>query len=89
MKTPGIATATFFEDTAPIGSLCAIGCDELTFRLVKLNWGAEEDYERSREGEVEMTWSVSGEALARLKKSAIMPRLPMMSSDICMSVLLH
>lgn len=68
MKTPGIATATFFEDTAPIGSLCAIGCDELTFRLVKLNWGAEEDYERSREGEVEMTWSVSGEVLARLKK---------------------
>lgn len=35
---------------------------------MKVKWGAEEDFERSRDGEVEMTWSVSGEALARLKK---------------------
>ena len=35
---------------------------------MKVNWGAEEDYERSRDGEVELAWVVKGEALARLKK---------------------
>ena len=63
--------ATFYNDTLsspPMGSSCLIECDSDSFRLVKTNWGAEEDYERSRDGEVEMTWSISGEALARLKK---------------------
>lgn len=68
MQVPINATATFYEDTSSIGSMCAIECSEERFLLVKVNWGAEEDYERSRDGEVEMTWSVSGEALARLKK---------------------
>lgn len=35
---------------------------------MKVNWGAEEDFERSRDGEVELSWVVKGEALARLKK---------------------
>ena len=67
MQVPTIATATYYEDTSQFGSLCAIECSEERFLLVKVNWGAEEDYERSRDGEVELSWSVSGEALARLK----------------------
>lgn len=68
MQLPINATATFYEDTGKIGSLCAIECSEESFILVKVNWGAEEDYERSRDGEVELSWVVKGEALARLKK---------------------
>lgn len=68
MQVPINATATFYEDTSSIDSMCAIECSEERFLLVKVNWGAEDDFERSRDGEVEMTWSVSGEALARLKK---------------------
>ena len=68
MQVPTIATTTFYEDPDPIGSMCAIECSEDSFILVKVNWGAEEDYERSRDGEVELSWVVKGEALARLKK---------------------
>ena len=69
MQTPTIiATATFYEDTSQIGSLCVIECSEERFLLVKVNWGAEEDFERSRDGEVELSWVVKGEALAQLKK---------------------
>ncbi len=68
MKTPHTATATFYRNITPIGSLYAIECSEERFLLVKVNWGAEEDYERSRDGEVELSWVVKGEALAQLKK---------------------
>lgn len=68
MQVPINATATFYEDTSSIGSLCAIECSEERFLLVKVNSGAEEDYARSRDGEVELSWDVKGEALARLKK---------------------
>ncbi len=68
MQVPTIATATYYEDTSLFGSLCAIDCSEERFRLVKVNWGAEEDYERSRDGEVELSWVVNGGALVRLKK---------------------
>lgn len=48
--------------------MVCIECYEDVFQVVKLNWGAEEDYERCRGGEVEMSWRVRGEALKRLKK---------------------
>lgn len=68
MKAPTSASKIFYEDTSSIGSLCAIECSEERFLLVKVNWGAEEDFERSRDGEVELSWVVKDEALARLKK---------------------
>ena len=68
MRVPICVSKKFYEDTSPIGSMCAIECSEERFLLVKVNWGAEEDYERSRDGEVELSWVVKGEALARLKK---------------------
>ena len=68
MRTPSIATTTFYEDTTPIGSMYAIECSEERFHLVKLNLGAGEEFERSRDGEVELSRVVKGEALARLKK---------------------
>ena len=61
MQVPTIATATFYEDTSSIGSLCAIECSEESFILVKVYWGAEEDFERSRDGEVELSWVVKDE----------------------------
>ena len=67
-ETPHTATATFYRDITPIGSLCAIECSEERFLLVKVNWGAEEDFERSRDGEVELSWVVKDGALTRLKK---------------------
>ena len=71
MYTHPTASATFYEDTGTSSkacSMCFIECDEEIFRLVKLNWGAEEDYERSCDGEVEMIWGVQGEYLTRLKE---------------------
>lgn len=48
--------------------MCSIECSDSAFRIVKLNWGTEEDYERNRDGEVEMCWTIQGEAFARLMK---------------------
>ena len=39
-----------------VGTLFAIGYQDEKFYMVKVNWGAEEDWERSRDGEVEMNW---------------------------------
>lgn len=39
-----------------VGTMLAIGYDNGKFYIVKVNWGAEEDRERSRDGEVEMNW---------------------------------
>ena len=64
------ASATFYDDApAKIGSMTCIECYEDAFRVVKLNWGAEEDYERNKDGEVELNWTIKGEALERLKKT--------------------
>lgn len=66
-----IVYATFYDDTfssTKIGSMCSMECSTEKFLLVKVNWGAEEDFERSRDGEVELSWVVKGEALTRLKK---------------------
>lgn len=68
MKAPASASKIFYEDTGKIGSLCFIECQEDKFCLVKVNWGATEDYERNRDGEVELIWGVREEALTRLKK---------------------
>ena len=46
---------------ADVGTLFAIGYQDEKFYMVKVNWGAEEDWERSRDGEVEMTWSFDEE----------------------------
>lgn len=63
------ASATFYDDAPKqIGSMACIECYETVFRVVKLNWGAEDDYERNKEGEVELNWAIQGEALERLKK---------------------
>lgn len=39
-----------------VGTMLAIGYDNGKFYMVKVNWGAEENRERSRDGEVEMNW---------------------------------
>lgn len=39
-----------------MGTLIAMEYGNGLFQLVKINWGAEEDYERSRDGIVEMYW---------------------------------
>lgn len=64
------ASAEFYDDApARVGSMACIECYEDVFQVVKLNWGAEADYERNRDGEVEMSWRVLGDALERLKKT--------------------
>jgi len=68
MQTTLSSSATFYEDTSSIGSKCVIRCDAEAFRIIKLNWGALEDYERDRDGEVELSWTVQGEALTKLMK---------------------
>lgn len=51
---------TFHDDAAngsvDMGTLFAIEYKDMKFYMIKVNWGAEEDYERSRDGEVEMNW---------------------------------
>ena len=69
-RAPIVYASAKFYDDAPkqIGSMACIECYETVFRVVKLNWGAEDDYERNKEGEVELNWTIQGEALERLKK---------------------
>lgn len=71
------ASATFYDD-APnqIGSMTCIECYEDSFQAIKLNWGAEEDYERNKDGEVEQSWKVVGAALERLKKACNIAKKP-------------
>ena len=51
---------TFHDDAADghvdEGTLLAIEYRDEKFYMVKVYWGAEEDWERSRDGEVEMNW---------------------------------
>ena len=51
---------TFQDDSldkgASMGTLLVAGFLNGKFYMVKTNWGAEDDYARSREGEVEMNW---------------------------------
>lgn len=71
------ASAKFYDDgLAKIGSMTCIECYEDAFHVVKLNWGAPEDYERNKDGEVEMSWTVKGEALERLKKTCNNAKTP-------------
>lgn len=46
--------------------MLAIGYDNGKFYIVKVNWGAEEDWERSRDGEVEMNWYFDEENTKKL-----------------------
>ena len=60
-KKPGESYSIKFHDSAEngrvdVGSMFAIGYQDEKFYMVKVYWGAEEDYERSRDGEVEMNW---------------------------------
>lgn len=50
----------------PIGTMLSIAYDNGKFSIVKVNWGAEEDYERSRVGEVEMNWYFDEENTKKL-----------------------
>lgn len=68
MKPLAYASKIFYEDTSEIGSMCFIECREDAFSLIRLNWGAPEDYERDRDGEVELIWCVREDALTRLMK---------------------
>jgi hypothetical protein len=51
---------TFHDDAAcgrvDEGTLLTIEYLNGKFYMVKVNWGTEEDWERSRDGEVEMNW---------------------------------
>lgn len=61
----------FYDDTESspqMGTLCFVECNDKIFRLNKVNWGAKEDYDRSSDGEVELSWTVDGEDYVRLKK---------------------
>lgn len=53
-------SVTFQDDSwdkrASMGTLLVAGFLNGKFYMVKTNWGAEDDYARSREGEVEMNW---------------------------------
>jgi len=63
-KKPQERYSIKFRDDAAnsrVGTMFAIGYQDEKFYMVKLNWGAEEDWERSRDGEVEMTWSFDEE----------------------------
>ena len=63
------ASARFYDDAPKkIGSMACVEFYEDAFHIVKLNWGTSEDDERSKDGEVEMSWTVQGEALDCLKK---------------------
>ncbi len=48
------------------GSMIAIGYEAGRFYMVKVNWGAEEDYARSRDGIVEMNWFFNEENTMKL-----------------------
>ena len=39
-----------------VGTLFAIGYQDEKFYIVKINWGTEWDWERSRNGKMEMSW---------------------------------
>lgn len=51
---------TFHDDAAngrvDMGTLFAIGYQDEQFYMVKVNWGAPSDWERSHDGEVELNW---------------------------------
>lgn len=49
-----------------IGTMLSIAYDNGKFSIVKVNWGAEEDYERSRDGKVEMNWCFDEENTKKL-----------------------
>lgn len=60
-KRPGEHYSITFRNDAEkgktdMGTLIAMEYDDGLFQLVKIYWGAEEDYERSRNGIVEMYW---------------------------------
>ena len=79
MQNSSYISASFYDDTGTslkIGSSCSIECDTEAFRIIKLNWGAPEDYERNRDGEVELSWTVQGEALTRLMKTCNNAKTP-------------
>lgn len=48
------------------GTMFAIKYRDGKFYMVKVNWGAEEDWERSRDGEVEMNWYFDEENTRKL-----------------------
>lgn len=71
------ASATFYDDAPEkVGSMAGIECYENAFHVVKLNWGAEEDYERSIDGEVELCWTVTGEGLQCLMQNCNNAKTP-------------
>lgn len=49
-----------------VGTLFAIGYQDGKFYMVKLNWGAEEDCERSKDRKVEMNWCFDEENTKRI-----------------------
>lgn len=60
-KKPRESYSIKFHDSAEngrvdVGSMFAIGYQDEKFYMVKVYWGAEEAYERSRDGKVEMNW---------------------------------
>lgn len=70
-KKPNEHYSIKFRDDAEngnvdMGTLIAIHYDDGIFQIVKVNWGAEEDYERSRSGEVEMNWYFDEENTKKL-----------------------
>lgn len=60
-KKPKESYSIKFHDDAEngrvsVGTLLAIEYRDEKFLMVKVNWGAEDDWERSKDGEVEMVW---------------------------------
>lgn len=71
--------ATFYNDilsSSKVGSSCGIVCSSDSFHIIKTNWGAPEDFERNRDGEVELSWSIIGDALKRLMNTCNNAKTP-------------
>ena len=63
-------SVTFQDDTEgrvkKVGTLLKGVYSDEVFNLVKVNWGSEEEYKRSRDGEVEMSWYFDEENTKKL-----------------------
>lgn len=60
-------SVTFHDDgDKGIGTMLVIEFCDGKFSMEKVNWGTEEDVERSRDGEVEMTWIFDDENTQKL-----------------------
>lgn len=70
IKQTEIYSVTFHDDaedgSVDEGTLLALEYRDGKVYLVKVSWGAEEDWERSRDGEVEINWCFDEENIRKI-----------------------